>query len=712
MIFKDNSSRKSDFIGLVIIQDDVIREVGEGLAGIFAFPDSDEMIGLVAEDILSEGIEDIIENGVEGDYSGAFKSTGKKKNGATFEVSVSIEKIQYENRPAYRCIILDTSRHSEYIREFRTFRAMVDLSLNAIFYFDDNGDLQYHNKALLDFIPPSEPVSDPINIYSVFPKNIGAEFRSWVEDRGNNDHFRLEIDSSSESNFSRDIIFFALKLRDERQEILTVAGMFVDNTGQKESERTLNKLRIDLETSLDQHTVELEQTVRRLEEERSKYRHLFDNALVGIFRLTSDLLTVINVNNKAVEVTGYSKSELAGIDMLKLWPDSEAREKTLKSIAEKKEFIEFETELKSKSGDVRSISVSIRNYYESGFIEGTLLDITDQKGLERSLRRRIETEKLFTVLAAGFINLPLEEIDRELNRAFEMIAKGLEADGCFYYEINAERGELHCLYRWYSEEIEKSRWLPKIANVDDYTWSFSQYKTGKEVVVNDFENEVSADASGERNLHLITGMKSIMVIPILIRGDLIGIMGANSWSENKTFHDSDLSLLRMSGIMLGNVLEKKKTENELQQAIDDLEKSRKELLKKNIALNQLIGVVESEKVKIRNSIQSNLDRTIIPFIKDLKKSLSSSENSRLDILEEYLANISSSFINNLEALYRKLTPREVEICNMIRKGFASKKIADALNISPATVNKHREQIRKKFNIHNKNVNLTMYLQSL
>jgi two-component system invasion response regulator UvrY len=47
-----------------------------------------------------------------------------------------------------------------------------------------------------------------------------------------------------------------------------------------------------------------------------------------------------------------------------------------------------------------------------------------------------------------------------------------------------------------------------------------------------------------------------------------------------------------------------------------------------------------------------------------------------------------------------LSHREIEIIAFIKKGFSSKEIADALNISVKTVEVHRYNILKKLNLRN------------
>lgn len=60
------------------------------------------------------------------------------------------------------------------------------------------------------------------------------------------------------------------------------------------------------------------------------------------------------------------------------------------------------------------------------------------------------------------------------------------------------------------------------------------------------------------------------------------------------------------------------------------------------------------------------------------------------------------FVHDMEKLTsHKITEREKEVVSFMYKGLNYNKIADQLNISPATVRKHTENIYKKLSVHNK-----------
>ena len=76
-----------------------------------------------------------------------------------------------------------------------------------------------------------------------------------------------------------------------------------------------------------------------------------------------------------------------------------------------------------------------------------------------------------------------------------------------------------------------------------------------------------------------------------------------------------------------------------------------------------------------------------------------------------MSDITTPLMSSLENLYTKLTPREIEICNMIRSDFDSKDIANILHLSINTIHTQRRRIRKKLGINDNKTNLTSYLKS-
>jgi DNA-binding NarL/FixJ family response regulator len=161
---------------------------------------------------------------------------------------------------------------------------------------------------------------------------------------------------------------------------------------------------------------------------------------------------------------------------------------------------------------------------------------------------------------------------------------------------------------------------------------------------------------------------------------------------------------------LGRFIERRRTRQELAVANEKLMAEQIAMQKKHTALKEVLNQIDEEKKHVMRDIQSNIERIARPILRMIEEKISPRENRYVTLLDSCLDDISSPFISRLEMNNNKLTPREVEICHMIRNGFSSKAIAATLNISLQTVHKQRKQIRAKLDLTNKKINLTSYLK--
>ena len=150
---------------------------------------------------------------------------------------------------------------------------------------------------------------------------------------------------------------------------------------------------------------------------------------------------------------------------------------------------------------------------------------------------------------------------------------------------------------------------------------------------------------------------------------------------------------------------------ELQETNQQLTLEREALQEANTTLRLVLARIEQEKQEIHQDIKTNIDKILIPIINALALQLPLSQKKYVEMLQTNLEEITSPFISKLSLSYHSMTPTEIAICNMIRTGMRTKEIAEMRNVSEATINRHRERIRRKLNLTNQAVNLTTFLQS-
>jgi PAS domain S-box-containing protein len=180
--------------------------------------------------------------------------------------------------------------------------------------------------------------------------------------------------------------------------------------------------------------------------------------------------------------------------------------------------------------------------------------------------------------------------------------------------------------------------------------------------------------------------------------------------HNSLLRDDSGQPTALIGI-LNDISHQKRIENVLRKTSEELKSERNALREKNIAMKQILEHISIQKQDALDKIQSDMERTFLPPLKRLKKKLGRKHVEEIENLEKVLKMILPNDGSNFGQLYNRLSVRELEICNLIKGGLSSKQISESLNLSILTIFKHREQIRKKLELTNKEIGLAAYLRS-
>ena len=182
-------------------------------------------------------------------------------------------------------------------------------------------------------------------------------------------------------------------------------------------------------------------------------------------------------------------------------------------------------------------------------------------------------------------------------------------------------------------------------------------------------------------------------------------------ADEGPFLKEERALLDAVADQIGHIATRISAEMELQESNRQLTLERQALQESNTALRIVLARIEQEKQEIHRDINTNVEKVLMPVLHALASQLSPAQKKYVDILQTNLDEISSPFISRLSLSYHSMTPTEIAICNLIRNGMRTKEIAEIRGVSEATINRHREKIRRKLKIINQDVNLATFLQS-
>jgi PAS domain S-box-containing protein len=151
----------------------------------------------------------------------------------------------------------------------------------------------------------------------------------------------------------------------------------------------------------------------------------------------------------------------------------------------------------------------------------------------------------------------------------------------------------------------------------------------------------------------------------------------------------------------------------VEQRTAELKKANAELSEANVALKILLKKSSEQGMDIEQKVLNNVDSFLLPYLEELSAKLRNAENQELClIIKENLEQLTSSFGQTLSLKYKNLTPREMQVADLIRHGRSTKEIAQILGVSSYTIETYRANLRNKFNLKNQKMNLLAYLQSI
>lgn len=365
--------------------------------------------------------------------------------------------------------------------------------------------------------------------------------------------------------------------------------------------------------------------------------------------------SIYAVSDKFSEQSGFSKAEIVGKTVfdLGLWVDPGERQKFKEVLNRDGSCFNMEVRHRRKDGAVITCldSGALIRIGDEHCIIGLVMDVTDRKKAEEAL----QNERDFSMKIMD--SLP----------------------GLFY--IFDEQGHFllwnknHSAITGYSdEEIRQLIAVDQIAESDR-----------KRII----ETMKYVFQMGEASVEADIACKDGTVKSFLFSGTRIQYGGR--------------PCLLGTGI---DITDKKKAVNKLKLFAKSLEEA-------NIAMRVFMNRKDEDQRNMEEKLQANVNNLVVPYIKMLKQGgLKDQDQKYLNALENNLRGVLSPFIGNMLSSYKSLTPQELQIVDLIRKGKGTKEIADMLNASVNTIASHRTNIRKKLGLINSKINLQSHILSL
>ena len=182
-----------------------------------------------------------------------------------------------------------------------------------------------------------------------------------------------------------------------------------------------------------------------------------------------------------------------------------------------------------------------------------------------SVRRRNRELKLLADASSRFVHLPGGEIEDAVRKTLRDVARFAGIDAAMVSVFNEDMTACRCVVDWTGGDLPpvtdrlceeplaaEEGWLEKMKR--------------HEICFLPSREAISQQAPHDRGLLESLGVRSMLDVPLVHSGRLIGFIGWASLSENKTWSEGTISVLRVVSEVIGHTLARRDYEAQLERA--------------------------------------------------------------------------------------------------------------------------------------------------
>ena len=451
------------------------------------------------------------------------------------------------------------------------------------------------------------------------------------------------------------------------------------------------------------------------QENLQKFNKIFQNnpAVMSINSYKTGRIT--EVNETFLEILGYKREEIIGkkLQDLEIIPKNSNILSTIYASTYNSKIKNIEVTYKTKSSKIRYglLSKELIETQGKKYFLNSMIDITEQKELYKSLEYKNEFLSIIMEISFKFINYSIGESYNFIDESLETIGKFVEADRVYIFDYDFENQTTSNTYEWCREGIEPQiEYLQKISIDMVLSW-VKKHKKGKTIRINKV-NEYKTEDNVKEILES-QNIKSVLTVPMMEEGECLGFVGFDSVLQNKKYDKNEIDLLKLFAQTLVDISKKDKREKELLESLEEKSILMREIhhrVKNNLQLVSSLLYLQSsyiEDPKTKKALKDTENRVKTMAILH-EKIYRTKEINRLNFkeyIEEIIKELLKSYkIDKKIKLYADIEDVDLNIdtainCGLIVNELVTNAIQHAFN--------NRKTGEIKINIYNKNENVNM-----
>jgi len=181
----------------------------------------------------------------------------------------------------------------------------------------------------------------------------------------------------------------------------------------------------------------------------------------------------------------------------------------------------------------------------------------DQFYLFDVLGERLRFESLLSRLSATFINLPVQEVDSQIERGLQQIAEYLEIERCGIGQFS-ENGPGFLVTHSYATEGFTP--FPRKDIAGSFHWLTARIGSGEIIRLTRVPDDLPPEAEAEREFCQQSGLRSNLTIPIKVGESILGAMSLESFRRPIDWSEDLIQSLTLFSEVFANALARKRAD--------------------------------------------------------------------------------------------------------------------------------------------------------
>ncbi|MCC5632210.1 PAS domain S-box protein [Nostoc sphaeroides CHAB 2801] len=293
--------------------------------------------------------------------------------------------------------------------------------------------------------------------------------------------------------------------------------------------------------------LERKQAEAALQQSELKFRTIVEKVNDVLFVISSD--GVFNyISPNILNTTGFAPSEMEG-NSLEFFthpddlPKCQEVAQTILATGERISGTEYRAKHRSR-GWVWLTSNAVRTQDAQGNFQivGVARDISDRKQAEAALQHRTQAESLLSSISRQFID---QNLETAINFTLRAIAQFIDAEHSCIFELSEDQRRFDLIHEWCGEGVEPLIDLAKGSPVESFPYFYTPILRGNHIQI-PCVAQLPPDTA-ERKLFQGMSFQSVLAVPMLHSGKVVGFVGIAMIHLCKTWSQEDLNLLKLVG---------------------------------------------------------------------------------------------------------------------------------------------------------------------